>query len=51
MPKKCFTPEQIVTNLKQVEMLLLQGKQILLACREAVFLIRATTVGARNLVG
>jgi hypothetical protein len=35
MPKKHFTPEQIVTKLRQVEVLMSQGKQIMLACREA----------------
>ena len=35
MPKKCFAPEQIVTKLKQVEVLMSQGQQILLACKEA----------------
>jgi len=34
MPKKHFTPEQIVTKLKQIEVLMSQGKQILLACKE-----------------
>jgi len=35
MLKKHFTPEQIVTKLKLIEVLLSQGKQIMLACREA----------------
>lgn len=35
MPKKHFTPEQIVTKLKLIEVLMSQGKQIMLACREA----------------
>ncbi len=35
MPKKYYTPEQIVTKLKLIEVLLSQGKQILLACKEA----------------
>ncbi len=34
MSKKHFTPEQIVTKLKQIEVLMSQGKQILLACKE-----------------
>ena len=34
MPKKHYTPEQIVTKLKQIEVLMSQGKQILLSCKE-----------------
>ncbi len=30
MPRKHYTPEQIVTKLKQIEVLMSQGKQILL---------------------
>lgn len=35
MPKKTFTPEQIVGKLRQIEVLIEQGKQVPLACREA----------------
>jgi len=28
MPRKHYTPEQIVTKLKQIEVLMSQGKQI-----------------------
>lgn len=35
MPKKTFTPEQIVAKLRQVEVLLSQGKTVPLACKEA----------------
>ena len=35
MPKKTFTPEQIVGKLRQVEVLIGQGKKVPLACREA----------------
>lgn len=35
MPKKTFTPEQIVTKLRQVEVLVSQGKTVPLACKEA----------------
>jgi len=35
MPKKTFTPEQIVAKLRQIEVLLSQGKTIPLACKEA----------------
>jgi transposase-like protein len=35
MPKKAFTPEQVVAKLRQIEVLLSQGKTIALACREA----------------
>jgi putative transposase len=35
MPKKTFTPEQIVGKLRQIEVLLSQGKTVPLACKEA----------------
>lgn len=35
MPKKTFTPEQIVTKLRQLEVLVRQGKTVPLACKEA----------------
>jgi putative transposase len=35
MPKKTFTPEQIVNKLWQVEVLVSQGKRVPLACKEA----------------
>lgn len=35
MPKKAFTPEQVVAKLRQIEVLIGQGKTIPLACKEA----------------
>ena len=35
MPKKTFTPEQIVGKLRQIEVLVSQGKTVPVACREA----------------
>ena len=35
MPKKTFNPEQIVAKLRQIEVLLSQGKSVPLACKEA----------------
>jgi putative transposase len=35
MPKKTFTPEQIVGKLRQIEVLVGQGKTVPLACKEA----------------
>ena len=35
MPKKTFTPEQIVGKLRQVEVLIGQGRTVALACGEA----------------
>ena len=34
MPKKSFTPEQIVAKLRQIEVLLSQGKTVPLTCKE-----------------
>ena len=35
MPKKRFTPEPIVGKLRQIEVLISQGKTVPVACREA----------------
>jgi putative transposase len=35
MPRKRFSPEQIVTLLRQIEVATAQGKSISIACREA----------------
>ncbi len=35
MAKKVFTPEQIVTKLRQIEVAIAQGKSVPLSCREA----------------
>ena len=35
MPKKTFTPEQIVATLRQIEVLVSQGRRVPLACKEA----------------
>ena len=35
MPKKRYTPEQIVGKLRQIEVLISQGKPVPVACREA----------------
>ena len=35
MPKKRYSPEQIVTLLRQIEVVMGQGKSAQLACREA----------------
>ena len=35
MPKKSFTPERIVAKLRQIEVLISQGKGVPQACKEA----------------
>jgi hypothetical protein len=35
MPKKRFSPEQIIATLRQIEVQLTQGKSIALACKDA----------------
>ena len=35
MAKKTFTPEQIVGKLRQIEVLVSQGKMVPMACKEA----------------
>jgi putative transposase len=34
MPKKTFTPEQIVAKLREIEVLLSQGKTVPVACKD-----------------
>jgi putative transposase len=35
MPKKRFSPEQIIAKLRQIEVQLAQGESIALACKDA----------------
>ena len=35
MPKKSFSPEQIIAKLRQIEVLVAQGKSVAIACKEA----------------
>ena len=35
MPKKVFSPEQIIAKLRQIEVLIAQGKAVALACKQA----------------
>ena len=35
MPKKRFSPEQIIATLRQIEVQLAHGKSIALACKDA----------------
>jgi len=35
MPRRTFTPEQIVAKLRQIEVLMAAGKAAVLACKEA----------------
>ena len=35
MPRRTFTPEQIVAKLRQIEVLMAAGKAAALACKEA----------------
>mgnify|MGYP001577362165 CR=1 FL=1 len=35
MPKKSFSPEQIIAKLRQIEVLIAQGKSVAVACKEA----------------
>ena len=51
MPKKRFSAEQIVTLLRQIEVLMAQGKSAPEACRDAGYRSRAITAGARNTAG
>ena len=48
MPKKRFSAEQIVVVLRQIEVLMSQGKATPVACRKPEFRSRATIAGARN---
>ena len=46
MPKKTFMPEQIVAKLRQIEVLVSQGKTVPVACREGG-ITDQTFVGAK----
>ncbi len=35
MPKKSFGPEQIIAELRQIEVLVAQGKSVAVTCKEA----------------
>ena len=35
MPKKSFSPEQIIAKLRQIEVLVAQDKSVVVACKEA----------------
>jgi hypothetical protein len=35
MPRKWFSPEQIIARLRQIEVHLVQGRSIALACKQA----------------
>ncbi len=35
MPRKSFTPEQIIAKLRQIEVLISQGQSVAGGCREA----------------
>ena len=50
MPKKRYTPEQIVGKLRQIEVLISQGKTVPVACREAGIVegLRALLIALRQ---
>jgi hypothetical protein len=50
MPKKRFNAEQIVVLLRQIEVLMSQGKAAPVACREAEFRSRVIIAGEMNTV-
>jgi len=49
MPKKRVSAEQIVTVLRQIEVLMAQGKPTPEACRDAGLSAADITAGARNI--
>ncbi len=46
MPKKRFSPEQIIATLRQIEVQLAQGKSITLACKDAAILEQSSRTSA-----
>ena len=50
MPKKAFTPEQIVPKLRQIEVLIAQGKTVPLAwrVRKRGLPLKPSTGGGKN---
>jgi hypothetical protein len=51
MPKKTFTPEQIVGKLRQIEGLVSQGKTVPVASREAGIVDETFYRSGRNMGG
>jgi hypothetical protein len=49
MPKRTFTPEQVVAKLRQIEVFISQGKTIALACKEAGITEQTFAGGAGNM--
>ena len=48
MSKKRFSAEQIVVVLRQIEVLMSQGKAAPVACRERAYRSKVTIAGERN---
>ena len=46
MPKKRFTPEQIIATLRQIEVQLAQGKSVALARKDAAISEQSTRTSA-----
>ena len=46
MPKKRFTPEQIIAKLRQIEVQLAQGKSVALACKDTAILEQSSGTSA-----
>ena len=51
MGRKRLAAEQIVTKLRQIEVLQGQGKTIAMACKEAGTTEQTTTAGAKSMAG
>ena len=49
MPKKTFTPEEVVGRLRQIEVLVSQGKTVPVACREWVCFHGSLSAAPRRL--
>ena len=48
MPKRTFTPEQMVGKLRQIEVLVGQGKTVPLACKESGITDQRFIGGGKN---
>ena len=48
MPKKCYTPEQIINSLREAEVLLSQGNTTAQAARHLVLQNGPITAGEKN---
>jgi putative transposase len=51
MPRKGYTPEQIINKLREAEVLIAQGSAISIVCKRLESATTPITVGVKNTAG